>query len=148
MGKHDELRAAITAATIARVALDVEREAARKAAYAAIDAEFCERMAAATDALYQAQKAEREHIDATASHPLEGRRVYRMVSSWRRFGSTAAKRIEGMVEVRRTGTNFPTNLNNYSLPALGDPFIRKLKKDGTPGVAIYVRERVEGWKPA
>lgn len=84
-----------------------------------------------------------EARSAIASHPHEGKRV----STKRNVGTSYMPRYEtiyGVVEVFRVGTEFPANLSHYSIPKVGEAFVRLLKKDGKPGKAIDTRLR--GWK--
>lgn len=89
----------------------------------------------------------RDAKDRVPDHPWTGKRVYRMElerGSWARN----YHRIEGVVEMRRSDTVFPSNLGVYSIPAMGEPFVRLLNKDGKPGLKIISRDSgsLRDWK--
>lgn len=42
-------------------------------------------------------------------------------------------KLVGLVEVRTRTTPFPNNAANYSMPEVGEAFVRLLKADGKPG---------------
>lgn len=113
----------------------VEKEA-REAADA-VRASYREQLRDLSHATYVANNALREHIDATTTHPWEGKKVVRVthepVSRW--SSKTREVRLYGVVEIRRTDTKFPAN-QRWGLPDLGDPFVRLLKKDGTPSLKL------------
>ena len=80
---------------------------------------------------------ERKPFSVTASHPWEGKRV------WRKNHS--GKRLEGVVEVVRRGVTLPENVSQYNRPAIGTVIIRKIKKDGSPSRAYHPYENVRWW---
>ena len=82
-----------------------------------------------------AERHLREAVSATATHPWEGKRV--VGHKWVTSGfSGRHETAYGIVEVRRVDTLFADNLASYKRPAIGEAFVRLLKKDGTPGMKI------------
>ena len=55
------------------------------------------------------------------------------------------KLIYGIVEVRTPETEFPKNRASWSIPDVGDRFVRLCKSDGTPGKKIECFGT--NWKP-
>ena len=126
----------------ANIRAEIDRETKR------IESEWDETLGAVTGKLLQAERELRVHIDATASHPWEGKRVVRYViapGEWK-YASNPKKVPEyGIVEVRKSTTNFPANIN-FSLPSIGFAFVRLLKKDGTP--SLKFKDLAYGWQLA
>lgn len=114
-----------------------------EAATAEIKARFHDRTDAAWRAKYAAYNAVLAAKDRTPDHPWTGKRVFRMGRDGG-VGSRALKRIEGVVEMRRTATAFPANTARYSLPSMGQAFVRLLKADGTPGTRFS--QHIQDWK--
>jgi hypothetical protein len=69
-----------------------------------------------------------------------------IVAEWGHFRHSygrGAKRLtgkRGVFEVRMPDTQFAGNISSYRLPAIGQVFIRLLKKDGTPGLGFQVSQ--------
>lgn len=83
----------------------------------------------------------------TPDHAWEGRRVFcekRRYSSWGSAAST--QRLDGVVFTYRPGIDLGTG-HKWSSPSVGDPFVRLLKKDGSPGSKTIALNR-EDWKLA
>lgn len=121
---HQQLIARISAEVDAQRSLIREKHAAE--------------MASALAEIREARLAHLAAQDATPDHPWTGKRVFKMETprgsrSWDRRPPV---RVEGVVETRRSSTPFPANRAVYSIPAVGDPFVRFLKKDGTPAAAF------------
>lgn len=95
----------------ARQTIEALRDEEISAARRKIEEAYRERIADATASIMAAEQAVRAHIDASAGHPWEGKRVYRTEKI------LGEKRFEGIVEVRRTDTEMPGNVN-YGLPKL------------------------------
>lgn len=150
---EDELKAAIRQAEGVKKDVEDRRSAARSEARRKVDEQFAGELHDAALALSDAQRALRDYIDENASHPWEGKKVVRkrkVLAS--RFSRSRTEIIEhGFVEVRRKGTEMPRN-STYFLPTLGRAFVRKAKKDGSPGKAIYDGHargvETEGWRLA
>jgi hypothetical protein len=104
-------------------------------------------------ALRQLQDAQRKAISAAASHPREGERVWRMehnyigIGCWRRR-TNVQNRVDGIIEVCRDDTVFAGNIGGSLKPVLGGAFVRAIKKDGTPGIAMHSNTLTDDWKPA
>lgn len=149
MATDKELDAAITARLAAVREIERERDQEIREARDAIAEKYRERLREANQRRFEAEQAKRDHIEAGASHPWEGKKVFRIKKKTSRWGSRVIgeERLEGVVQVCRQNTPIPGNLG-YSAPRLGQPFIRKLKKDGTVGTAIYTREDIENWQLA
>jgi hypothetical protein len=106
-------------------------------------------------AMWAARQAVRDFKSATASHPWEGQKVVYewevMRNRWDASKGTYTKRKFGFLEVRRIGTEFPANMAGWRIPGMGQPFVRQLKKDGTPGLQIFIsgpEAHVNNWKLA
>jgi len=100
---------------------------------------------AADKALHDASSSYVAALDAKPDHEWTGKRVHadRSVGP----GYFARKeRIFGVVETRRSDTVFPSNAASYSLPAIGEGFVRILKKDGTPGSKFDRMGNWNSWK--
>jgi hypothetical protein len=134
----EELKNALDLAEKAHDQVKMAIADAKRAAAQAIDAEYAEIRATTHAVYYQAEQAHRAAVAAAGSHEWEGKRVYRekplYSSKWasRPYGKVP---VEGIVEIRRLDTKFAENIN-YGLPSLGQAFVRLLKKDGKPGIAI------------
>jgi hypothetical protein len=120
--------------------IEEEKREAIAAATRKIAAQFADRLEGARRARFEAEQAKRDFIEASSGHPWEGRRVYRIEPKFNRFSGkkVGEERIEGIVDVCRQSTRFPTNMR-YGLPNLGKAFVRKLKKDGTPALQFHER---------
>jgi hypothetical protein len=126
----EQARAAIQAA---RQAMKVA-EAGRAAAVSAVRDEW-------QPAIFAAERAEREAVAALAAaesaaapdHEWTGKRVFRvediMAGGWSRT-KVGEKRYEGIVETYRPGVALGRGHYCYTF---GEPIVRLLKKDGTPG---------------
>lgn len=148
-----ETRTALSEAEGAVRALRQQRDAEISAAKALIMDKYMPQLAAAERLAHDAAEAHRASEDALAAHPWEGRRVYREVEAYNnRWSRTSHKvRVEAIFEVYRSWTPVPGNMSRWSRPAIGDPVVRPLKKDGTPGLKIdrvHVLKdgTVHGWK--
>lgn len=137
---EQELKAAADKARDEFNAIKSERDAAFREAKREVEnrivAEYAERYKAARDAKYAAENTLREHINATASHEWEGRKVVRTSERYKSVWATRTTTVVeyGVVEVARSNTQFPANLRAWGLPKLGKPFVRLLKKDGKLGL--------------
>lgn len=140
MTNTEALEAAITAANENLNAL----QDAMSAEIRAIKDRHGDGIRAAKSALYDAESALKEAKSAAAAHPWEGRKVYKDVPIYSGWSSKQARteRVYGIVEVCRLGTAFAVAVASYSRPSLGRPFVRLLKKDGTPGLKF---DRATGW---
>lgn len=90
----------------------------------------------------QAHRAARS--EATPDHEWEGRRVFRedvQRDNWSRT-VIERKRIEGVVFTYRPGVDLGPG-HKWNRPEIGQPYVRLLKKDGTPGAKT---ERLGGAK--
>ena len=129
---------------------DDEIAAAVAAAKAAVNARYNDHLRAASAAVSAAQQALDDHIDATASHPWDGKRVYRVEPVRNRYTGrqVGEERLDGIVEVVRQSSQFPDN-KRYGLPRLGEVIVRKLKKDGSPSLHWHdshiLRDLTEVW---
>jgi hypothetical protein len=121
------------------------REEKRKAE-AAIDERFREIVKGARSEMARAERALKGAMDRQPDHPLTGRRVYKMEHVSDRW-SRREERVEGVVQTRRSDTEFPGNTASYSLPDLGAGFVRRLNKDGKPGLRFdKLHVGPESWK--
>ncbi len=146
--ERTRLEASARDARLALKTIEAVRDEEIRAAKGVITEAHYPLVVAATQAIRDAVVALNSHIDASAAHPLEGRQVYRDRKDYRGFGyKPNIIREVGVVQVRRQDTELPANLGDYSLPVLGEAFVRKVGKDGKPGKAIYSRCRIEEWKP-
>lgn len=124
-----------------------------EAAVAAIKAKWEERVDAAYRHLKLAERAEEdERLAAAQHHPLLGKTVTRTTTK-RIARSWCDVEQRGIVEVRTRDTVFPANGSSWDLlPDVGQPFVRLLKADGTPGLKWErLILRVDGaynWKEA
>ena len=137
---EDEARAARDAIDSAAKAAGQEaRQRAEKAYRLAHDYEgACKRLIAACRARIAAE-------DATPDHEWEGRRVFVMENAgphWNR----SQKRVEGVVETVRSNTVFASNSSGWRKPAIGEPIVRMLKKDGSPALKFESFYRTWGGK--
>lgn len=117
--------------------LDAEIRAEKVRAKAEIDNRYSNQRGALLD---DVRSAERELIaarDRLPDHPWTGKRVYKIEKEYARWSSQVISktRVEGIVETRRSDTVFPAN-KRWGLPAIGEGFVRLLKRDGTPGTKI------------
>jgi hypothetical protein len=151
MAAVEELKAAIAAASANVAAL----EAAQAEEIKAVKDKHGDGIWAAKKALGKAELALKEATSNAASHPWEGKKVYRtepvFASQWS-GKQVGTKRIYGVVEVCRLDTAFADNTSSWGRPSLGNSFVRLLKKDGTPGVKIDRDSRyggqLAGWQLA
>lgn len=127
-------KAAVEAAE--RAVRDVERliSAEVSAARQAVEAKY---EGALSDARRERARAtaakEAADIAAAQTHPLAGKRVQRKVrkSGWSR---DLVDQL-GVVEIFTRESAVPLN-QRYMRQSIGDPIVRLLKKDGTPGLKI------------
>lgn len=145
----DAVRAAQEAVEIAERALsEVERE--KSAAVYAVELEWRPKIGEATRALGEAKRALRQAENAaTPDHEWTGKKVYRIEEcfsrrSYKKIGET---RLEGVVETYRHGVTLGRGHYVYKI---GQPIVRLLKKDGTPGLKTENLDRTFGgeWKLA
>lgn len=145
------LRAALHAARRARIAFEVEREAAKRLLQAEVNDKIRE--------VYGAREAEVKKREADAREALreaEERRgladnadMYQgILIEWsfiRPHPAMTGRR--GKYEICTHKTVFPGN-RQYGLPQIGERFIRLLKKDGSPALGFASGYRVdENWLP-
>ena len=90
---------------------------------------------------YQASEDLDRYINENATHKWEGKKVYGY--TYGRSYRMSKTKVFGLVEVCRYDTEFPRNLSSHSTPALGEAFVRKLKKDGSVGKQV---SHLYGWK--
>ena len=103
----------------------------------------------ARDNLRQAVVARVAAEDATADHPWTGKKVFRMEAQGRSYQRLPDKRIDGIVETYRSTTKLPENSARWRLPSIGQPIVRLLRKDGSPGLKVEVFSRAyREWKLA
>lgn len=121
-----DARAAVNA--IESAAFDAGQEAAKAAVAAYSKAHD---LSGARERLVAAARARVEAEDNLPPHEWDGQRVYRMerANRW----SDCEKRVEGIVETRRSSTTFPGNVAYYRLPNIGEGFVRLFKADGSAG---------------
>lgn len=114
---------------------DSRVEAEARAAADAVRAKYKderEQLAAARDAAATALTEAREQI----THPWRGKRVFQIKRIYPYFGRKFTEvRVEGIVEIFTRQTVLPKNQGNWMF-SFGDPIVRLLKKDGTPGKNI------------
>jgi len=132
--------------------LKIEIQAENRRARAAAEALVAERYAAErevlSDAYYKTKQALIEVKDATAFHPWDGKRVVGEVSAGKWSG--LRKQVVGTVEVVRSNSIFPENINEWRNPKVGSVIIRKIKKDGTLSKQYHEKfqagvEMLGGW---
>lgn len=139
MADDNKLKHALQSAEGALRDLECERDRKAREAADVVREEYRERISAARIRRAEAQKALRDHIDATSSHPWDGKRVFKIKEVYANCYSTrkiGEKRIEGIVEVVRQTSQFPANMN-WARPSLGHVIVRKVKKDGTPSLQMH-----------
>lgn len=149
MDKTQQLRAELHAAECELRDTDTARRKAVNLATEAVYAEYAPRISACRAGIEAAQAALDQHLEQTTSHPWDGKRVYRDVRRRSLFkGGERTDRERGMVEVVRSGSQFPTNMK-YGRPRVGDVIIRALKKDGNPSLKVAAHQHVSdvtsGW---
>jgi hypothetical protein len=141
MDELETLKARLGEANKAVVDIERDQRAAIDAAKAKVLAEFSAPLQAARMERAVAEKAKRDYIEANASHPWDGKKVFRIRK--RRIRPYSREMVEyreeGFVEVVRTTSQFPENLSSYSMPELGSIIVRKVKKDGSPAKAFIER---------
>lgn len=148
----EQLKQVLDAATKAADAILAERDNLIREARDRITAEYADRLRSARAARQEASDAYRETISNEASHPWDGKRVYKVVPVYNKWSSkvTEHKRVEGLVEVVRLTSQFPANLSSWTRPKLGSVVVRKIKKDGTPSLQLEQGYHVNGlsqeWK--
>jgi len=133
---RDELDKTAIDAEKAFSAIKNERRDKIQAFAAAIMAEYAPRVDELHKAYGVAHDALKAHISDKASHPWDGKRVFRMKSMYDRWSGRkiGKERIDGIVEVVRLDSQFPVNMGTWSRPELGSVIIRKVKKDGKPSL--------------
>jgi hypothetical protein len=125
-----------------RAAILMEQDAAVKAATEKVRASFAARLSAATNEFNRCATELLDHIEATATHEWEGKRVSKVVIRYRNnWGGVTRDTFFGIIEVRRLATVFPAN-SKYGIPPIGKAFVRLLKKDGTLGKSF---DGISGW---
>lgn len=117
--------------------VEQERSKAEREAITAVRERFKDQWDGAQAAKSAVLTLKREHVDANATHPWEGKKVYRIekrrVRTWSR--ETETVKIVGVVEVRRSGTEMPAN-KTWGLPELGQAFVRLCNANGKVGKRI------------
>lgn len=136
-----ECKAALKRAEADCEALDSVIREEKTAAVAAINLKFKDQKAALNAARADANQNLIEAKNALPDHEWTRRRVYR-TKNIREWVRVTIKRTEGIVETRRSTTEFPAN-KTWGLPAIGQGFGGLLKKDGTPGLKM---DWLNGWK--
>jgi hypothetical protein len=118
----------------------IAAEAASKAVFDAHDQE----LESLRKAAYAAETTFRDHVSATAAHPMEGRLVEREVTRGRYSWNSKTHTERGRLEVRRKETEFSDSTwrHRYNVPELGSLFIRRLRKDGSVGNEVIKVYRV------
>lgn len=150
----EQLKLAADEAAAAFDVIQAERDTRQREARERIAAEYADRMQSAWKVREAARKAYLEAVSNEASHPWDGKRVYKMVTIRSRFNSAPIReqRVEGLVEVVRLDSRFAGNLSSYSRPRLGSVIVRKIKKDGTPSLQLVQGFHIHGldkeWKLA
>jgi hypothetical protein len=114
-----------------RCKLDAEARTAAREAEAVVRAKHEDELDRLTDEQSTAYSAWLTRLDVEATHPFEGRKVQRPNPSW-----TSREVQRGVIEVRRSKTQFGGNVGSYRIPDFGRAFVRLLKKDGTPGTNV------------
>jgi hypothetical protein len=85
--------------------------------------------------------------DAGPEHEWTGQRVTKLVPNWKYGRLQSTETLTGIVETVRSTTEFAGNLPLYGRPRIGDPIVRLLKKDGTPGLKFErLHGNYHGWK--
>lgn len=125
-----------------------EIEARESAAISNVRLQFSEEKNLARLKIKEAERARDAHIEDKASHPWEGRRVFRLEyrlnrNSWSRG---KAERIEGIFEIVRRDTKFAANLSSWRRPAVGTFIVRHIKKDGAAGARFKTFLERDGWE--
>lgn len=122
---------------------DIARRAAEVASRAVMDAHKVE-LDAMQSAALAAERTHRDHVSATAAHPLEGRTVARTINRGRYSWNSKQVTERGRLEVRRNDTEFADSVwsRRHDLPDLGGLFIRRLKADGSVGSQVIKVYRV------
>lgn len=88
-----------------------------------------------SDAAVAAQKAYGEAVSSAASHPWEGKKVFKDQHSARSWNPKTT-RIFGIVQVMRVGERPGAANQIWGIPEIGQAYILPLKKDGTPGARV------------
>ena len=110
--------------------VEADVRAAEREALSRVREEYAERLQKIRARLRQAQVRKDTHLDATATHEWEGRRVVRTVRcGW--AGQRVAAQY-GVVQVRRKGMEFPENVT-WGVPRIGEAFVRLELKSGKLG---------------
>ena len=135
---NEQLRLAANEAAAKLRAIESERGKAGSVARCVAETQFDDAVAVARAEKIAADNAVVAHIEAEASHPWEGKKVFRDVSVWRGLWPSKAisKREEGVVEIVRRSSQFPANMR-YSQPRIGQAVVRLLKKDGSPSLRCF-----------
>lgn len=144
------LHAKVREARDAQKALESQINKEARAAADAVRASYREQLSALHRTTGDAERALRDHINATASHEWEGKKVFRMADKSSRWASKPCMvPVYGVVEVRRSDTAFPAG-QRHGLPELGQAFVRLLKADGTPGLKLdsWHWRVTDGWQLA
>jgi hypothetical protein len=118
----------------------------KRLAEAGLNERFREELASAFEVLSEARAELRDAKDRLPDHPWAGKRVFRMALQGPSYLRRPAKRIEGIVETRRSTTEFPGNTASYRKPQIGQGFVRLLKNDGTPGAKFELLGHHGEWK--
>lgn len=149
MSELDQRRAAAREAQQRFDEIEARRRVALRKAEAEINAALEPERQAARDEINAAQRALAVAMDRTPDHPWTGKRVYRTEPQGRSWERLPDKQIEGVVETRRSNTQFPLNAADYRLPSIGSGFVRLLNKDGKPGLKFEELQRSwNQWKLA
>ena len=139
----EQLQLAANEAGKKLIAIQCECNEAGSVARCAAEARYTNALAAARANKIAADSAVVAYIEAEASHPWEGKRVFREVGVGYR-----SKREEGIVEVVRRSSQFPANMR-YSRPRIGVVIVRQVKKDGTASLKFFgygAKTLNTGWK--
>lgn len=131
-----------------------EQEEAIDAARDRVYEEFADRVDAASrelrDAVRAASTLEDQILDAK-THKWEGRIVEQQITKGRFSWEKKEVTVYGIIEVRRSTTEFPETIRYISsLPRHGEPFIRLLKANGKPGLKFehmsHIGNKLGKWK--
>ncbi|PYJ10785.1 MAG: hypothetical protein DMF06_05110 [Verrucomicrobia bacterium] len=140
--KLAELRAASSAAHKAQKDAETARDREIYEAKQRIVEAHASNIYALQKAKWEADEALRQYQSETASHPWEGKRVNH---KWKSSGGRVSPPVAGVVEVRRVGTEFPGNTAKWRIPDMGKPFVRMLKKDGSPSLKFEAFGTGDNW---
>lgn len=135
MTDNSAVEKAAEAAAVAKKALEAleaEIREAKRVASAEIEARYGNQKADVMATLHERNRDLRDAKNALPDHPWTGKKVFMECDSGPSYRRSRV-RMDGVVEMRRVDTVFPENVR-WGIPEIGKPFVRLLKKDGTPGM--------------